>query len=330
MAASLIEKTVLVLRFVRSYAGLGLCVLAFSSVRCAASEGESGLGDGDGDGDQGVDRMDIDLILGYSPGGDSGNGIPLNPLCGVGDCVPDDASSCVGMGGMGGTDSEGMGGMAGGITYDPGDLGTKGVSCQVRREATCDEEGACDIERTCAPSGASRVGQPCVSASDCQPGLACVGEGLSGLCRPYCCQGTARSCDEGTFCDERSLPDFPEIFVPVCIPVDDCPLTDPFPCPEGQDCACREDRACIVVRSDGATACTVPGAGQKGDPCSGTETAECAHGFVCSPSAGCMQLCSTVAAESECPDGGTCQSPSVFPSDLGVCVGGDGGPTAAK
>jgi hypothetical protein len=322
-------RSIGVRRMVRRSAGVTLLILAGASIRCSEQKG----GDyGDGDGDESVGaRPSTDLTLGYTAGGANGSAYMLDPLCGSGSCVPDSATACKqpGMGGAGGEGSEATGGLAGGINYDPGDLEERGVACQVHREPGC-EGSSCGIQRACVSSGVSAQGEPCVSASDCRPGLACVGEGVSGVCRPYCCRGTERSCAPGTFCDARSIPEAPEVFVPVCIPVDGCDLTDPFPCPSGQDCTCQGDRACVVVRADGATACTVPGAGQSGDPCTAKVTAECAHGFVCSPSAGCMKLCSTVQANPSCPNSGTCQSPSEFPPELGVCVGVNNGSTAAR
>jgi hypothetical protein len=264
--------------------------------------------------------------------GGAGNA-PLDPLCGAGECVPEDAESCAGaMGGAGGASGEALGGAAGGLSYDPGDLDGRGLSCRVASDPSCTLE-QCDVVRSCLPSGASKSGDPCVAGADCGAGLACVGDGLSGTCRPYCCEGTARSCDSGTFCDEQRLPDSQGTYVPVCLPVDGCSLAEPFPCPEGQECTCQGDKACVVVRADGATACTLPGSGRAGDPCTGLKTAECAHGFVCSPSAGCIQLCSRTSAEdqvSDCPDGGYCQPLSELPADIGVCVGASSGSGAAK
>lgn len=321
------------LRRTRAFSGLLLACLGFMSIRCDAQESSDAAGGGDGDAATVEEPDDSQIMIVDSMGGAGAVDVPLNPLCGTGDCVPDRKSSCTEMGGAGGAGGASIGGEAGGLAYDPGELGVQGQSCQVRREADCVGD-SCQLERSCAPSGASLGGEPCVSQADCGAGLACVGEGRSGICRPYCCQGTARSCLDGTFCDERSFPEAPEIFVPVCLPVDDCALTDPYPCPEGQDCTCSEGRACVVVRPDGETACTIPGAGQQGDPCTGTQTAECAHGFVCHPEAGCQKLCSIIVSsdsiEPQCPNGGLCQSPSEFPSGLGICVGGDEGPVAAR
>lgn len=321
------------LRKVRSHSGLFLACLALMTVRCGSSDSGKDLAGGDGDEVTPSDPDNSLIKNEEGMGGASNVDVRLSPLCGLGACIPERKTSCATMGGAGGAGEMALGGEAGGIAYDPGELGVQGLSCQVGVEPGCEGE-TCSVVRACAPSGASGVGAPCVSQADCGGGLACVGEGRSGICRPYCCQGTARSCGAGTFCDERSFPEAPEIVVPVCLPVDDCALTDPFPCAEGQDCSCKDGRACVVVRPDGETACAVPGPGQHGDPCTGTQTAECAHGFVCHPEVGCRQVCSVVAssdsAESQCPDGGACQSPPDFPSDLGICIGGDGGPVAAR
>lgn len=301
---------------------------ALLNARCGAMDSDAGFLDGpSGGAGSGEPRDVFDLDIGSTLGGSANGDRNLDPLCGAGACIPDDAEACdASLGGAGG---EGSIGAAGGISYDPGDLDETGASCQVAPSADC-EGNSCPIERACGASGASAHGEPCVVASDCAPGLACVGDGLSGICRPYCCGGSERSCDDDYFCGERQLTEHPRFYVPVCLPVDDCPLTDPYPCPDGQDCACQDGRACVVVRSDGSTACAQPGIGQTGDPCTGEEGDECAHGFVCSPSAGCMKLCSTVAEESGCPYGGTCQSPSGFPTDLGVCIGATTGSSAAK
>lgn len=276
----------------------------------------------------GEPRETIPLDIGATYGGSGPTSSNLDPLCGAGQCVPDEVSGCdLGLGGMGGA---GQMGAAGGFSYDPGDLVDQGASCQVTPNEDCVDEPCPSRVRECRAAGSGVEGEPCVASADCEAGLACVGDGASGICRPYCCRGTQSSCDESSFCVDRRLTEHPALYVPVCMPVDNCPLTDPYPCPEGQDCACQGDRGCVVVRSDGTTACTRPGPGQTGDPCTGSEGVECAHGFVCSPSAGCMKLCVLSAAESGCPEGGTCQSPAEFPSDLGVCVGASSGSAATK
>jgi hypothetical protein len=293
-------------------------------VRCSSSAdslaGESvGLG-GDGEG-FGGSREDSELDIGPGDGDGTSTSGGLHPLCGVGSCLPDDEDSCQsGMGGLGGGPSASDTAEAGAGAFPPDS--EYPLACRVAPQAGCEGEN-CGVQSACALAGSNLDGEPCVASADCAAGLACVGDGLAGLCRPYCCAGSESSCDAGSYCEERSLPESPGIFVPVCVPADNCPLTDPYPCPEGQDCSCPDERACIVVRADGATACAVPGTGEAGD-------AECAHGYVCSPTAGCMKLCYVVAEDAQCPDGGTCQSPSEFPADLGVCVGSSTGSSAVN
>lgn len=248
----------------------------------------------------------------------------LNPLCGKGKCVPDDRKACVGSeeepeeDGGGGEGGGQLGGAAGGFSFNPGEIEVS-ASCQVGPQVDC-EGSSCSIERTCTQSGVSPEGSPCVTAADCAPGLACVGEALSGVCRPYCCRGTEGACDEDSFCDERRLLETPEVYVPVCLPLDNCQLTEPYPCPEDRQCACQGNKACMVVRADGATACTVPGAAQAGDTCSDRATADCGHGFVCGPDQRCLQICSTVSMESGCPFGWTCLKQSALGGELGICI----------
>jgi len=294
------------------------------SVRCAVDGDLLDPDGGDPVSSPLPDGWEISPFAGGAAGRD--DTFHLSPLCGEGLCVPDSRSDCPGQGGAGGASPDlGLAGAAGGIAYDPGEFNGNEASCQVRR-AACDSE-TCGLERVCAAAGASEQDEPCVTGSDCAPGLACVGEGVAGTCRPFCCAGTEASCSEGTFCDERQLLDAADIYVPVCLPTNGCSLNEPFPCPEGQTCACEENRACLIVRPDGSTACTVPGPGQTGDSCSGEVTGECAHGFVCSPEKqSCLKLCSTVSdEEDECPDSGTCQNPPGFPRELGICAGLESG-----
>lgn len=311
--------------------GPSVVLFSLSVIRCASDSSDATERDFLDDGElSSLPRDSVSLNPIGPDDGEPNPGEDLDPLCGSGACVPDDASECdEGAGGAGGAAGENTAGAAGGISFDPGDLDGSARSCQVGRASTC-KTPPCEVVRSCQPAGASEESEPCVTSADCSPGLACVGEGLTGVCRKYCCEGTERACGESQFCDERALPEAPDVFVPVCLPVDDCPLSDPFPCPEGQECTCKDDRACVVVRKDGATACTIPMSGRAGDPCTGDKTAECAHGFVCSPVAGCMELCSTVAEVSTCPEGGTCLAVSEFHSELGVCVGGGDELTAAR
>lgn len=314
----------------RSFSAVVALALTGGLVRCSSSDSMDDASDsasgglGGGSSTKPTDNTVGDKDKPTKPGESH-----LHPLCGGGMCIPDRADECMGLGGMGGGPNPAMGGAGGGVSFNPGDLADTGVSCQVVIDAEC-EGDSCGPARVCSRSGASRAGEPCVAASDCGAGLACVGESVSGICRPYCCEGTEASCDKNSFCDERRLLETPELYVPVCLPIEPCTLTDPFPCPEGHDCTCQGQRACIVVRADGKTACTEPGTGQAGDACTGTDTGECAHGYVCSPSAGCMKLCSTVSKDSGCPSGGICQSPAEFPVDLGLCVGTGTGSSATK
>ncbi len=274
-------------------------------------------------------RQSSELNLGAGQDSGPDGKSSLNPLCGQGRCNPDDVWDCAGGGGAGGGTSWEVGGAAGGVSFDPGNLADGSISCQVVSNQQC--AGAqCGPLRSCLPSGVSNHGEPCAFSGDCAAGLACVGEGDSGVCRSYCCEGSAASCSEGSFCDERPLPESPQYYVPVCVPVDACPLSEPFPCAEGQDCTCPSGRSCTIVRPNGATGCTIPGAGQLGDACTEIDAGECAHGYVCSPSArACKKLCA-LSDETDCPEGRACQSDSKLPSSMGVCVGGDEAPLVAK
>lgn len=302
-------------------------------LHCSASMGDDSSWDGsDSSPPRGNTSLDIDGLGGSA--GDTSTG--LSQLCGTGSCVPDDAESCELPGGGG---AGGMGGEAGfggefGLPENSGDLGPQGASCQVVVGSEC-PNGVCPVQRVCSDVGAGKTGEPCFGSADCRAGLACVGEGSAGSCQPYCCRGTLDSCASDEFCDARPVAGSAQAaggvqMVPVCVPLEGCALTDPFPCPEGRNCTCSGDRACVVVRPDGKTACAVPGKGREGDSCSGNEPAECAHGYVCSPAAGCLKLCSTVASDSGCAAQDTCQTPSDFPLDLGVCISSPDGPSVAK
>lgn len=297
--------------------------LGFSSVHCARSDsGGPNTGAGGTEGDA---PGQSNLAIGESDSGSDDNALPLSLFCGVGACVPDDIRACPDLDGdsepqgNGGEGGANIGGAAGGVNVDPNEPAVREASCQVVAEQDCDGS-SCTIERLCVEAGRSSDGDPCVTASDCGPGLACVGEGVSGVCRPYCCRGTEASCNDQSFCDERRLLETPEAYVPVCLPLDNCPLTDPFPCGVDRTCSCQGNKACLIVRADGKTACTVPGVGQAGDSCSDQETAACAHGFVCGPNQICMQICSTVNEQSGCPESGTCLRQSALGGELGICI----------
>lgn len=250
-------------------------------------------------------------------GGSTGGVATLHPLCGTGKCLPDDPEACSDTGtGYGGAPS--MGGDSGLGGLEPGSLDDSVGTCRIVLESDgCGDD--CEVTRACESTGTASVDAPCLASSDCEPGLACVGEGVTGTCRPYCCEGTS-TCDDGYYCASRDEVGS-DLSVPVCAPVDNCSLLEPYPCPAGEECTCTGDMACVVVRADGSTACAEPGDGGRGAACTGKSTGECAYGFVCSPSQGCLEVCSTVGANSGCQDGAHCQTPPGFPVDLGVCVG---------
>ena len=177
----------------------------------------------------------------------------------------------------------------------------------------------------CGLSGVGVAGDRCQANRDCAPGLGCVeSKDGQGQCFPYCCSGP-EYCTSGSYCTQRlavNSDPFANIFeVPVCIPADDCSLSEPYPCPPEmtQECTCSEGTVCTVVRSDGTTSCEKPGVGQLGDPC------PCDAGYLCSEaSSTCLKLCSTALSSDDCGPG-TCQAVSVLPG-YGVCVGlADGG-----
>src|SRR5690606_22909076 len=180
--------------------------LSIGFLQCSASDaGDSDsdfVGDGDGDG-QPTPPGNTEIRLGGFGGGDGNGEVTMHRLCGLqGNCLPDDDMACfLASGGAAGGPGELIGGDAGNISFDPGGLGTTGSACRVNAQEDC--EGAlCGVARSCEPTGAGVAGDPCVAAVDCSAGLTCVGEGPSGVCRAYCCEGTARSCDSGSFCDE--------------------------------------------------------------------------------------------------------------------------------
>lgn len=218
-------------------------------------------------------------------------------------------------GGAGGeAGGAGAGADAGGAAGHPPVEAPAKYACQVVRDSD-------QLTRQCELAGTGATNAPCFSSADCEASLACVTEGEAGRCLPYCC-GADTTCEQGTYCAERQLrkaasdanaPEQPR--VPVCVPADDCSLEEPFPCPEGMDCRCKADTACLVVRADRTTTCLKPGAGQQGDPC------PCAWNHVCSSATQkCVKLCRTDPATNDC---GTqkCQASAELPPNFGVCVG---------
>jgi len=303
---------------------IGLIACAALAMNCSSSDGviaDSGSADDEGNSRGGGSTIDLN-----SPGGGGNTGADgLSPLCGVGSCMPDDAKSCDL--GMGGESAQGGQGGASGFPAGPGDLGPQGSSCQVSTVCDGDE---CAPQRSCGAVGSGERGAPCFGSSDCAAGFACIGDTATGSCQPYCCRGTTDACGAQDFCGSRPLVGAEDTLVPVCVPTEKCSLTEPFPCPEGRSCGCSGDRACVVVRSDGQTACAVPAKGKDGDTCSGDEPGACAHGYVCSEGSGCLKLCNTVGSESGCDQGDSCQTPAGFPTDLGVCVSHVDGDSVAK
>lgn len=286
----------------------------------------------------------------------------MSPLCGVGDCSPDQADSCAdyvpatiaeqslgfgdggaaGAGGWGGTAGAG-GDRASGSGGQSGDgaaggAGASGASGQDGAGGTLSgpSQYACRVvpaarrpRAECAAAGDGDLDAPCFSSADCQASLACVTERAIGRCRPFCCAGE-EVCDAfpGTYCAERGLHDALEasaspLAVPVCVAAQNCRLDEP-PCAREGECECALPTACLVVRSDGSTACAEPGEGKVGDAC------PCEYGTVCSQATQtCVKLCN-VGAPSDCATEaddpptparpGRCQASAALPEGFGVCA----------
>ncbi|MBK7579028.1 MAG: hypothetical protein IPI67_02380 [Myxococcales bacterium] len=235
----------------------------------------------------------------------------LNALCGTSGCLPDDPnpSECAAPpdvdAGLGVPDAAAADDASAGDS-DAAPL-TKygcGVTSMAGQPTT-----------ECALAGSGESGSPCVSASDCSPGLACVSEGTTAACRPYCCAESA-TCGAGAFCAERTLKvqsGEAALPVPVCVPADGCSLDEPYPCPSTKQCKCKPGTACALVKDDGTTSCVTPGVGRVGEAC------PCAAGYLCSKSTEtCLKLCSTTASKPECGSG-KCLSVTGLPDGFGVC-----------
>jgi hypothetical protein len=300
-------------------ASVALLGLGLGLLRCAADSGaRDSAGGSIGGAPSERPREKFELDLG-SEGGGGGTSAALHALCNPSDaegCLPDDPLSCAdsdapGQGGMGGEPTAGNGGSAG----DGNGTGLD-VACHL-----LDEGG--HVVRGCAASGAGGLDAPCLSPANCAPGFTCVGEGASGLCRPYCCQGDQVSCGAGTYCAPRAVvgsrdAGLEPLEAPVCVRADQCKLSEEYPCPAGATCQCAQGTACVPVRADGTTSCIVPGTGTTGDACGGPFS--CSYGHVCSRSRGCLKLCSTVSTRVQCADGEFCQALAGFPDDVGVCI----------
>ena len=208
--------------------------------------------------------------------------------------------------------SNGGAGAGGEAGHGPAPSGLAAYGCQVTLQND-------QPLRQCVRAGQGSVNAPCFSAADCAPSLACVTENGAGRCLPYCCNQDT-NCTSGTFCAKRPLrkaasdmSDAEPPNVPVCVPADACSLEDPFPCPSGTDCRCKDNTACMVVR--GTTTCMKPGTGQQGDAC------PCAWNHVCSSvTQQCIKICRTDPSKNDC-GAQKCQASSELPQNFGVCVG---------
>ena len=250
-------------------------------------------------------------------------GTSWSPLCGPesAGCLPDpDAGSCSDM-------YDATGAMDGGVD-STGDGGTNqsldaSLTCRILQPIADSQS----IERVCELAGSGKSGDPCLTTVDCGSGLTCVAQDSTGICRPYCC-ADPESCPSKSYCTTRStlVSHDPWVLgadVPVCVPADNCPLTDPYPCPQDQNCICSSGKACMVVRRQGLTACVKPGDGKQGDYC------PCAAGYVCSNTTfTCLKLClispsntsnGQASTNSTCDTGTSCQSSNDVPPDWGVC-----------
>ncbi len=298
-----------------------------AAVSCAASDQQGGGSAGTGcvgpscnPEDAGRDQIVADVPVPDSPSDSKPS--TLNPLCGSGVCLPDDPNAAECNAGPGAEPPE-----AGDVdAADAGADGADSADGEVDASAPPPVKYGCFVSGAggkpsaeCALAGSGDNGSPCVSASDCAPGLACVGDGTTAACRPYCCDENT-TCAVGAFCAERPLK-ATSLSVPVCVPADDCSLDEPYPCPTGKQCKCKSGTACAVVKDDGTTSCIVPGDGRAGDAC------PCAAGYLCSKSTNtCLKLCSTTAVKPECGTG-KCLSVAGLPDGFGVCGLGslDGG-----
>jgi hypothetical protein len=174
--------------------------------------------------------------------------------------------------------------------------------------------GAPNVAPGCLPAGLGVDGVLCSGPSSCASSYECVGGsgGFPGTCQHYCCQGTA-ACTDGQFCDIQPTTAEPATNVPVCMPIDPCPLL------VSGACGPYNSRTCAVVRDDGRTSCVAIGNAKAGESC---DTEHCAMNLVCLGSPGqrtCFALCHT--KNPQCPAPQKCQGgPPFFPEpDVGIC-----------
>jgi len=217
---------------------------------------------------------------------------------------------------------------------DGGPDAGSGYTCRIRLTSP----NSSTIALVCESAGALAPGSSCVETTDCAVGSTCVSDVLVPVCRQYCCDGPD-SCPAGTYCTNRntyvsSAPGasyVTDATVPVCVPADNCNLSDPYPCPTDQKCMCPSNEACMVVRSGGLTTCiTPPSSAAQDSHCKGESGVNlCSAGYVCSYSTfSCLKLCKLGAstkstspdqATSDCTTGTSCQASNDVPSGWGVC-----------
>ena len=252
-----------------------------------------------------------------------------SPLCGspasVSACNPDETA---GDAGAGSCQGQGDGDAAA-----PSDAGTARDGAT---DASATTSLACHVvpqggsggavAPACLVGGAGQDGATCASGSDCAPGLECVGEPGTGVCRHYCCDNacpTGSSVPDGgdagdagnvgrvPFCDIEPMSAYPGNAVPVCVEEPSCTLFAP--------CATAA-LTCTIVDAQGTTACIPVGSQQVGESC---EEAHCKAGLTCwgaFPNRTCQELCD---ATNSCPAGQACTSNTVnFPAPYtaGICT----------
>lgn len=174
----------------------------------------------------------------------------------------------------------------------------------------------------CQPGGEGVDNDPCMSSRDCAAGYACVGDTNMGVCRSYCCLNP-EACSEGNYCGVEASLDVAasgrKVFVPVCIPAQDCEL---LPGPNSLN-RCADGLICSIVRANATTACVRVGTAKLGEPCgliTDPHQSSCGEGLVCSKATNtCLALC-RVDAPDACGEG-VCQSGTGgIPDGYGVCV----------
>jgi hypothetical protein len=262
---------------------------------------------------------------------------PVKPGCGVGYCLPDDAAACNGYEPplAGGGDAGADAGADAGFSPDAGagDAGPRTVSDDFAppMPGAAPHTYSCQlsvgtgggVERSCAVAGQRGANEACTSSLDCAPGLGCVGAARAGRCLPFCC-ALEGSCQAGTYCLPRPLlsdstGNVEERSVPVCVPADNCNLSEPANC-EGPNCSCRNGTVCTALGTDRATACLPPGRVAEGMSCAQNA---CQPGYQCSQAtATCVRMCDLDAPAEDAVCGvGVCQASPALPTGWGICVG---------